>query len=224
MRFLRYFEYLMITAALTIPTTAKAELINWGDNCNPWEHVPAEETYGNSDTALLFCINDNEQTWLALQLYCDPETANMIVHYRPGFDFQPPMIPQNNDKILTSNDTESAADLEAAALVEAIPYNDGGIQTKLTSQSGLAEMVLMNFNSFVYTNVANYDDATRVWSFIEKEPLSPFFGHLVSDNFVDIKLMAYGQSERFPLRGSSKALRPLIEVCRLSKYRSIKNN
>ena len=45
MRFLRYFEYLMITAALTIPTTAKAEIINWRDNCNSWDHVTAEETY-----------------------------------------------------------------------------------------------------------------------------------------------------------------------------------
>ena len=224
MRFLRYFEYLVIIATLTVATMTNAELINRRDNCNPWGHVPAADNFGNPETALLFCINDDEQTWLALQVYCDPETAKMIVRYRPGFDFQPPIILQNNDKILNSKDNASAGEREAAALVEDIPYNDSGIQTKLPSQSGPTEMVFMNFNSFVYTNVANYNDATRVWSFIEEEPLSPVFGNLVSDNFVDIKLMAYEQSERLPLRGSRKAFRPLIEACRISKYRTIKNN
>ena len=222
MRLLRYFEYLVLIATLSVPTTAKAELINWRVNCSPWDQVPAADTFGNPENALLFCINDDGQTWLALQVYCDPQTAKMIVRYRPGFNFQPPIIQQNNDKILNTKDDVSTADREAAALVESIPYNDSGIQTKLPSQSGPTEMVFINFNSFSYTNVANYNDATRVWSFIEKEPLSPVFGHLVSDNFVDIKLMAYKQSERFPLRGSSKALRPLIEACRISKHRPIK--
>lgn len=203
--------------ATSVPTTASAERINWRNNCSPWEHIPANETFGNPATALLFCASEAEETWLAMQVYCDVETPNMVIRFRPGFDFNPPTIAQDTEKKSEAGDQLSAEDREAAALVAEIPYHDSGIRTEPTSLGGPTEMVFMDFRSFGYTNVANYDDAKGDWTFIEKEPLSPLFKRLVSGNFADIKLMAYEQTERFPLRGSSKALRPVIEVCRIAK-------
>ena len=141
----------------------------------------------------------------------------MVIRYRPGFDFTPPVIAQDTGNGSEAGDQLSAEDREAAALVAAIPYHDSGIRTEPSALGGPTEMVFMDFRSFGYTNVANYDDADGVWTFIEKQPLSPVFSRLVSGNFADIKLLAYNQTERFPLRGSSKALRPVIEACRIAK-------
>lgn len=217
MRVLLSLGCLALIGAITTPAVAVAERINWRNSCSPWEHIPASETLGNPATALLFCTNDSEETWLAMQIHCDVAAPNMVIRYRPGFDFTPPVIAQDTEDGTEGGDQLSAADREAAALVAAIPYNDSGIRTEPTALGGPTEMVFMDFSSFGYTNVANYDDATGVWTFVEKQPLSPVFSRFVSGNYADIKLLAYEQTERFPLRGSSKALRPVIEVCRIAK-------
>ncbi|MEJ6708584.1 MAG: hypothetical protein QNK92_07265 [Amylibacter sp.] len=198
-------------------TSVVAETINWRNNCSPWEHIPASEAFGNPETALLFCATEEDKTWLALQVHCDAATPTMVVRYRPGFEFTPPVIAQDTENGTEGDDQLSAEDREAAALVAAIPYNDSGIRTQLSSNGGPTEMVFMDFQSFGYTNVANFDDRVGEWAFVEKQPLSPVFSRLITGNYADIKLLAYDKTERFPLRGSSKALRPVIEVCRLAK-------
>lgn len=211
------FGCLALLAVTSLPAPATAERINWRNNCSPWEHIPASEAFGNPATALLFCTNADEETWLAMQVHCDAAAPNMVIRYRPGFAFTPPVMAQDTDNGTEAGDQLSAEDREAAALVAAIPYNDSGIRTQPNSLGGPTEMVFMDFRSFGYTNVANYDDATGVWTFLENQPLSPVFSRLVSGNYADIKLLAYEQTERFPLRGSSKALRPVIETCRVAK-------
>ncbi len=217
MKVLLHFGCLALMAVTSTPSIATAERISWRNSCANWEHIPANETFGNPATALLFCTNESEETWLAMQVHCDAAAPNMVIRYRPGFAFTPPVIAQDTENGTEAGDQLSAEDREAAALVAAIPYQDSGIRTEPNSLGGPTEMVFMDFRSFGYTNVANYDDATGVWTFLEKEPRSPVFSRLVSGNYADIKLLAYEQTERFPLRGSSKALLPVIEVCRIAK-------
>jgi hypothetical protein len=217
------FGCLAMLAATSMPSEAVAERINWRNNCSPWEHVPASETLGNPATALLFCTNAEKETWLAMQVHCDTSIPTMVINYRPGFEFTPPVIAQDTENGTEAGDQLSAEDREAAALVAAIPYKDSGIRTEPNSLGGPTEMVFMDFRSFGYTNVANYDDAAGVWTFLENQPLSPVFNRLVSGNYADIKLLAYDQTERFTLRGSSKALRPVIEACRIAKREAAKN-
>ncbi len=203
--------------AMVLGTSAQAERLNWRNGCERWEHIPASETFGNPATAMLFCNRKDDSTWMAMQVYCDVNIPTMVVRYRPGFEFTPPVIEQDAESGAEGSDQLSAEDREAAALVASIPYNDSGIRTEQTPTGGPTEMVFMDFGSFGYTNVAHYDDGGRVWEFVEKQPLSPVFSRLLSGNFTDIKLLAYDTTERFPLRGSSKAIRPVIEVCRIAK-------
>lgn len=203
--------------AALFASEAQAERLNWRNDCSRWEHVPANKSLGNPETALLFCETPEKETWLAVQVYCDANIPTMVMRYRPGFEYSPPVIAQDTENGSEAGDQLSAEDREAAALVAAIPYNDSGIRTELASTGGPTEMVFMDFGSFGYTNVAHYDDDAHEWEFVEKEPLSPVFSRLVSGNYTDIKLLAYDKTERFPLRGSSKALRPVIEVCRIAK-------
>lgn len=207
----------LAAAATLAPASVGAETLNWRNSCDRWEHIPASESLGSPETALLFCSNDADQKWLALQVHCDVSVPTMVIRYRPGFDFEPPVIAQEIESGTEGGDQLSAEDREAAALVAAIPYNDSGIRTEPNAIGGPSEMVFMDFRSFGYTNVANFDDSTNDWTFVEKQPLSPVFSRMVSGNFADIKLLAYDKTERFPLRGSSKALRPVIEVCRIAK-------
>ena len=114
-------------------------------------------------------------------------------------------------------DQLSEEDREAAAVMAAIPYEDSGIRIAPEALGGPTEMVFMDFQSFGYTGVAHFQDRGETWKFEEKQPLSPIFSRMISGNYADIKLLAYGVTERFPLRGSGKALRPVVETCRLAK-------
>lgn len=199
-----------------IATSVSAETINRRNECDRWEHIPASEELGSVPTALLFC-NRNEQKWLALRVDCDVDNVRMVVRYRPGFSYAPPAIAQDFETGAEGDDQLTAEEREAAAVVAAIPYHDSGIRTEPMSEGGPTEMVFMDFQSFGYTGVAHYQDRDGDWEFIEKQPLSPIFSRMITGNYADIKLLAYGITERFPLRGSSKALRPVVETCRVAK-------
>lgn len=203
-----------LVVALLIGTGAAAQddLINRRDQCSSWEYVPASEALNSSQSALLFCT-ENDRTWLALRVDCKPDDGRMVVHYRTGYAYTPPepAPPAEPDNI----SDEEREDQEAARLVAAIPYDDGGVKVLRQDGDSPQEMVFLNFGSFGYTGVAEHSD--DAWVFVEKQPLSPIFSHMITGNYADFKLLATGATERFPLRGSSKALRPLVETCRIAK-------
>ena len=195
---------------------AQAEIVNHRNSCERWEHVPASEALGSPAAALLFCSAE-DKLWLALRVECHVNPAEMVLHYAPGYFYDRPEA-EEEDVLAGSGDTSLDGEWAAAvALVDAIPYEDSGIRTQNLDFGGTTEMVFMDFRSFGYTAVSDYDEALDAWRFVEKEPLAPMFSRLISGNYADIKIMAYDKTDRFPLRGSSKALRPVVETCRLAK-------
>ncbi|WP_069299115.1 hypothetical protein [Neptunicoccus sediminis] len=209
--------------AMMAATSVQAEIVNRRADCDVWEHVPASDALGTPATALLFCNREDEK-WLALRIECDVENVRMVMRYRPGFDYTPPNLEEEENTGAQAGDLLTPEEQEAARIVAAIPYDDGGIKTIPSgTDDGPAEMVFMDFRSFGYTGVAHYDPATTDWTIEEKEPLSPVFSRLISGNYADIKLLAYGTTERFPLRGSSKALSPVVEICRIAKRKAERN-
>lgn len=212
MKMLLSFGCLAVLAAGSV----QAETINRRAECDRWEGIPASETIGTPPTALLFC-NQDDQKWLALRIECNVPEVRMVLRYRPGFAYTPPKPIEDTKTGGQGGDQLSAEDRAAAALVAAIPYDDGGIKTVPTTDDGPSEMVFMDFQSFGYTGVAHYQPEGKDWEFVEKEPLSPIFSRLITGNYADIKLLAYGTTERFPLSGSSDALRPVVEACRIAK-------
>ena len=209
--------------AVMMATSVQADIVNRRDECDVWEHIPASDTLGTAPTALLFCNREDEK-WLAMRIECDVENIRMVMRYRPGFDYTPPKPDEDENTGGQAGDLLSPEDQEAARIVAAIPYEDSGIKTIPSgTDDGPAEMVFMDFRSFGYTGVAHYDPALEDWEIEEKEPLSPVFSRLISGNYADIKLLAYGTTERFPLRGSSKALSPVVETCRIAKRNAERN-
>jgi hypothetical protein len=202
--------------AIMTATSTQAETINRRGECDAWEYIPSSDVFGNAATALLFCNRDTEK-WLALRIECDVAGLQMAVRYRPGFVYTAPESEQEQKTGAEGMDQLSAEDRAAAALVAAIPYVDSGIKTQPEPTGGPAEMVFMDFQSFGYTGVAHYDGEVGDWAFVEKEPLSPIFSRMMTGNYADIKLLGYGNTERFPLRGSNKALRPVIQACLSAK-------
>ncbi|MEM6619611.1 MAG: hypothetical protein AAF761_00830 [Pseudomonadota bacterium] len=202
-----------LTAGLWPAEAAAQEVANRRDACNPWEHVPASEALGTPATALLFCTDAQDRQVLALRIDCQTAPVRMVVRYRPLFAFDPPVIKEPDPEPLPEGVTQAEAD--AKRLFDAIPYEDSGVVIRDGGVGPGQEMVFMDFQSFGYTGVADWD--APEWVFVEKEPLSPMFSRLITGNFADIKLLAYGITERFPLRGSGKALRPVVETCRIAK-------
>lgn len=194
-------------------TDAAAEVQNLRNACSKWEYVPASETLKTPAAALLFCKNE-ETAWLALRIDCRLDPVRMVVHYTPGFPFEPPAPPApETDQNLTAEEADAE---QARRLLDAIPYEDSGI--KLLDPADLAsgrEMVFLDFQTFGYTGIAEL--ARNAWVFEEEQPLSPIFSRLISGNYADFKLMNADITERFPLRGSGKALRPVVEQCRIAK-------
>lgn len=207
----------LAAAATLAPASVGAETLNWRNSCDRWEHIPASESLDSPETALLFCSNDADQKWLALQVHCDVSVPTMVIRYRPGFDFEPPVIAQEIESGTEGGDQLSAEDREAAALVAAILITTAEFaqsQTPLVGQRKWCSWIFGPLDTPMLPILTTVPMTGRLF---EKQPLSPVFSRMVSGNFADIKLLAYDKTERFPLRGSSKALRPVIEVCRIAK-------
>lgn len=206
--------FLAAVAALATGETAAAETLDWRRSCDRWEHVPASETLGSPASALLFCTREDGSTWLALRVDCLSEPVRMAMHYQPGFRFEPPVREAPPASEPGAADAELS---EALRVIARIPYEDSGIRVRSPEEIAAGhEMVYVDFQSFGYTGIAEPDGA-GTWVFAEPEPLSPVFSRLMSGAHVDIRLLSSGVTERFPLRGSGKALRPVVESCRLAK-------
>jgi len=205
------FLALVFCTALMGATAAHADVINRRNQCDRWEYIPANDALGSAQTALLFCTEE-ERVWLSLRVECLADEKRMAVTYRPGFDYEKPA------KIIieTVNQAERTEEEIGAELFAEIPLENIGDFPEVIREDVPRDMVFFDFSSFGYTSVAYFDDKTD-WQFFEPEPLSPVFSRLITGNYADISLLATGITERLPLRGSSKALRPIVETCRLAK-------
>ncbi|MEM7437958.1 MAG: hypothetical protein AAF393_00055 [Pseudomonadota bacterium] len=196
-----------------VAAPAAAEVQNRRADCAAWEFVPGSEGLKTPSTALLFC-GTGENTWLALRIDCQLDPVRMVVHYTPGFEFTPPA--PKKPKSAPKLNAAQAAEREARAVLDAIPYEDSGIKIIDPENLGAGrEMVFLDFQSFGYTGIAELKDGA--WIFVEEQPLAPIFSRLITGNYADFKLLNAGITERFPLRGSGKALRPVVEECRIAK-------
>lgn len=204
-----------LALALCAAQPLAAQVIDRRADCSDWQHVPASDTLGSPATAMLFCSDaDTQKEWLALRIDCRTEPVAMVVHYQPGFAYSPPPPPAPKPEPVLS--AQEAEDRAAVALLSSLPYEDSGVTVIPPAEVAQGhEMVFLDFQSFGYTGIAKPRDAAFV--FEEKQPLSPIFSRIISGNFADFKLLNAGITERFPLRGSGKALRPVVETCRIAK-------
>ena len=199
-------------------TTAQADIINRRNQCDRWEYIPASEALGSPETALLFCKEDS-RTWLSLRIECRPNEKRLAIAYQPGFPYTKPAKKQPEIALETQEENVAPADPEdVVADFSAIPLEGDPVADDLQNDSDSAakEMIFFDFRSFGYTSVAYFGDNDD-WQFFEPEPQSPVFSRLITGNYADISLLATGTTERLPLRGSGKALRPLVESCRKAK-------
>lgn len=195
-------------ALTSLPTAGYSETINLRNSCDTWEHVPANDALKSPIAALLQCTND-EGTWLSLQIMCFTKTAEIEFRYRPGYPTVSPIPPAPK--------TEETAALEGTQTDETLVQEiDQPIEPALIPL-GAREMLFFDFPKVGVTNVVNYDFDAHDWEYTEKEPLSPLFLKLISGNYADVSLLATEVTERLPLRGSTKALRPVVEACRIAK-------
>ncbi len=199
-------------------TTAQADIINRRNQCDRWEYIPASEALGSPETALLFC-KEEDRTWLSLRIECRPDEKRLAITYQPGFPYAKP--DRNQPEILQQAQEEATLPADPEDVVadfSAIPLEGNPIADELQDDSGNSakEMIFFDFRSFGYTSVAYFGDNDD-WQFFEPEPMSPVFSRLITGNYADISLLATGTTERLPLRGSGKALRPLVESCRIAK-------
>ena len=212
---------LLFCATLLGATAAQAEILDRRKQCAKWEYIPASEYLGNPDTALLFC-SDETQTWMSLRIECLADAPRMAVYYHPGFEYAQPPEPEP----VTEEGAEEVAEVVEVTAAEADAVTtDTATTTENTSEPTPIpmlekEMVFFDFRSLGYTSVAYFDHARQDWSFYEAEPLSQVFAKLISGSYADISLLATGVTERLPLRGSGKALRPVVETCRLAKIKA----
>jgi hypothetical protein len=194
-----------ITALSLFPTIGFSETINLRNSCEKWEHIPANEALKSPAAALLQCADENG-TWLAMQIMCFSETAEIELRYRPSFPTVSPIpteVVEEQPEIV-----EVTQDLHKEAT---------GTPEPTVPPLGEKEMLFFDFPQLGVTSVVKYDFSTRDWSYREKEPLAPLFRSLISGNYADVSLLATSTSERLPLRGSTKALRPVVETCRIAK-------
>lgn len=199
-----------ITALTLFPTIGFSETINLRNSCEKWEHIPANEALKSPAAALLQCSDENG-TWLAMQIMCFSDTAEIELRYRPSYPIVSPIqaTSVNSEPEIVEvaqNTTElDEQDLELEDAEPAVP------------PLGEKEMLFFDFPKLGVTSVVKYDFDTRDWSYREKQPLAPLFRSLISGNYADVSLLATSISERLPLRGSTKALRPVVETCRIAK-------
>lgn len=207
---MKFFTIAFCTALIGA-TAAQADIINRRNQCDKWEYIPANEALGSSQTALLFCTEE-ENVWLSLRVECLADEKRMAVTYRPGFAYDKParIIVEPVEQI------EQTEDQLGETLFAQIPLENIGDFPEIVREDIPRDMVFFDFRSFGYTSVAYFDDNAD-WQFFEPEPMSPVFSKLITGSYADISLLATGTTERLPLRGSGKALRPIVETCRKAK-------
>ena len=208
------FSVLVFFTALVGATAAQADVINRRAQCDLWEYIPANESLGSTGTALLFC-KEEERVWLSLRIECLADEKRMAITYRPGFSYDHPAV-------LVSGSQEQVLETQGEIsenLFASIPLVNATALLLEEPDDMPRDMVFFDFKSFGYTSVAYYGDNSD-WQFFEPEPLSPLFLPLIAGSYADISLLATGTTERLPLRGSGKALRPIVETCRKAKRKS----
>ncbi len=184
----------VLAATLLSATAGFSETINLRNSCLPWEAIPANEALKSPIAALLQC-NDETHNWMAMQIVCIKETAEIKYRYKTSYPITTPIAPSE----VTSVQTETP--------------NSDAAPTPL----GEKEMLFFDFPKLGVTSVVNYDFNAKDWAYTEKEPLAPLFHSLISGNYADVSLLATGLTERLPLRGSTKAIGPVVETCRIAK-------
>lgn len=205
------FSALVFFTALLGATAVQADVINRRAQCDRWEYIPANESLGSTETALLFC-NEEDRIWLSLRIECLADEKRMAITYRPGFSYDHPAI-------LVSNTPDQVVETEGEIsenIFARIPLENATAITVEEPDDVPRDMVFFDFRSFGYTSVAYFGENAD-WHFFEPEPLSPVFLRLITGSYADISLLATGTTERLPLRGSGKALRPIVETCRKAK-------
>lgn len=212
------FRTLLAATALFLTTApAMAELVNLRQSCDRWEYYPANEAFGTRETALLFCSVDEGRPWMALRIECHPDARGaMKVRFQPMSGYRPsaPIVQSASDAA-----PQTASDIDPVELTPELAALeiDKDAELGIGAASGPREMIFFSFGGVGHTVVSEYDAGAQDWVFFEREPLSTVFRSLISGNYVDIKLFAVETIERFPLRGSGKALTPLVESCRIAK-------
>lgn len=202
-------------AFLTLSSTAGfSDTINLRKSCEPWEHIPANEALKSPVAALLLC-SDEEGSWLSMQIMCFPETAEIELRYRPSFPIVAPIPPEVEAEDLLPVDVAQNEEPQTDATPE-LELEQLAIEPGLPPL-GEKEMLFFDFPRIGVTSVVKYGFDTRDWTYREREPMAQLFRSLISGNYADVSLLATGTAERLPLRGSTKALRPVVETCRLAK-------
>ena len=185
-----------------------SETINLRKSCAPWEAVPANEALKSPVAALLQC-SDNTHNWMALQIVCIAETAEIKYRYKTSYPIKPP--------------TEQLLATTLTVVENTTVLSDETSQTEIQDNNldaiplGQKEMLFFDFPKFGVTSIVKYDFDMQDWHDTEKEPLAPLFRSLISGNYADVSLLATGVTERLPLRGSTKAIGPVVETCRIAK-------
>jgi hypothetical protein len=192
------------TVMMLCTSTSFAETINLRNSCDTWEHIPANEALKSPVAALLQCT-DNNGSWLALQIMCFPQTAEIEFRYRPSYPIVSPIPVPEIPPIKTQEVLESYPELPQKNIIPTY------------TPLGEKEMIFFDFPDVGITRTLDYNFDVRDWNYKEKLPTSALFANLISGNFADISMLALGTTERLPLRGSTKALSPVVESCRLAK-------
>lgn len=202
-------------AAFMLSTTASfSETINLRKSCAPWEAVPANKALKSPIAALLQC-SDDAHSWMALQIVCIAETAEIKFRFRPSYPIVSPIeTPVEAEVPVTT------ASLENTGVVSdetPQPETQNSDPAPAPAALGEKEMLFFDFPKLGVTRVMRYDFDKKDWHDSEKEPLAQLFRNLISGNYADVSLLATGVTERLPLRGSTKAIGPVVETCRVAK-------
>ena len=175
------------TALMLCSSTSFAETINLRNSCDTWEHIPANEALKSPVAALLQCTDDNG-SWLALQIMCFPETAEIEFRYRPSYPIVSPIPAPEIPPIETQVALETDPELPQETIIPTY------------TPLGEKEMIFFDFPDVGITRILDYDYDIRDWNYKEKSPTSALFSNLISGNFTDISMLALGITERVPLR------------------------
>jgi len=208
-----FFRLIASTTALMLFTTAGlSETINLRKSCAPWEAIPANEALKSPVAALLQC-SDNTHNWMALQIVCIAETAEIKYRYKTSYPIHPPIDPPTEPQL-----TATLTVVENTTVIsDESPQTETQDNESTPIPLGQKEMLFFDFPKLGVTSIVKYDFDMGDWHDTEKEPLATLFRSLINGNYADVSLLATGVTERLPLRGSTKAIGPVVETCRLAK-------
>jgi len=201
------------SATFMLFTTAGfSETINLRKSCALWEAIPANEVLKSPVAALLQC-SDSTHNWMALQIVCIAETAEIKLRYKTSYPIHPPIEP-STEPLLTATLTVAE---NTTIVSDETPQTETQNNKPAQIPLGLKEMLFFDFPKLGVTSIVKYDFNMKDWHDTEKEPLAPLFHSLIAGNYADVSLLATGITERLPLRGSTKAIGPVVETCRIAK-------